>query len=39
MIAFLQAALLSRNGLLPGASPSHEVMLEKYGYMLRQLQG
>ena len=37
--SYHKAALLSRNGLLPGASPSHEVMLEKYGHMLRQLQG
>ena len=35
-----QAAILSRNGLLQGANPSqHEVMLEKYGNMLRHLQG
>ena len=37
-----QAALLSRNGLLPGAANSaatHEAMMEKYGHMLRQLQG
>lgn len=34
-----QAAMLSRNGLLPGANPRHEEMLEKYGHMLRHLQG
>ena len=34
-----QAALLSRNGLLPGSAASPELMLEKYGHMLRQLQG
>ena len=34
-----QAALLSRNGLLPASAASPELMLEKYGHMLRQLQG
>ena len=34
-----QAALLSRNGLLPASGASPEMMLEKYGHMLRQLQG
>ena len=34
-----QAALLSRNGLLPGSAASPELMLEKYGHMLRELQG
>ena len=34
-----QAALLSRNGLLPAGGASPELMLEKYGHMLRQLQG
>ena len=34
-----QAALLSRNGLLPASTASPELMLEKYGHMLRQLQG
>ena len=39
-ISQAQAAILSRNGLLQGANPSqHEVMLEKYGNMLRHLQG
>ena len=35
-----QAALLSRNSaLMPGSGTSPELMLEKYGHMLRQLQG
>ena len=34
-----QAAILSRNGLLPAGGASPEMMLEKYGHMLRQLQG
>merc|ERR1712106_416125 len=34
-----QAAILSRNGLLPTSHQSPENMLEKYGNMLRQLQG
>ena len=38
-MAQAQAALLSRNGLLPQTHQSPENMLEKYGNMLRQLQG
>lgn len=38
-MAQAQAALLSRNGLLPQSHQTPENMLEKYGNMLRQLQG
>jgi len=38
-MAQAQAALLSRNGLIPPNHQSTENMLEKYGNMLRQLQG
>ena len=38
-MAQAQAAILSRNGLLPQSHQSPENMLEKYGNMLRQLQG
>lgn len=38
-MAQAQAALLSRNGLIPPSHQSTENMLEKYGNMLRQLQG
>lgn len=38
-MAQAQAALLSRNGLMPQNHQTPENMLEKYGNMLRQLQG